>query len=182
VWRGDLRVIGKICATIQNSFSKLKEEDGSLFECPIEVEALYDSRKLHEVCINHRLANHLEDSILPLLVGNGEKYFVDIEFDREGKNFKDTEIDGQKERVRPDIIIHNRKSGDGKDNFLVVECKKDDAEDYEKEYDTKKIIALLVDDKYSYQFGLQVIYSKTEIEGTLFFIDNGAIEEVTITV
>ena len=173
---------GEMCAAIQNAFAKLKEEDGSLFEWPIEVEAPYDSRKLHEVCINHRLANHLEDSILPLLLRNGEKYFVDIEFNREGKNFKDTDVEGQKERVRPDIIIHNRKSGDGKRNFLVVECKKDDAEDDEKDYDTKKIKALLVDDKYSYQFGLQVIYSKTEIKGTLFFKDNGAIVGVAITV
>jgi hypothetical protein len=173
-------MIRKICTAIQDAFSRLKEEDGSLFECPIEVEAPYDSRKLHEVCINHRLANHLEDSILPLLTGDGEKYFVDIEFNREGINYKETQIEGKKERVRPDIIIHNRKSGDRKKNFLVVECKRDDAEDDEKDYDTKKIKALLADDKYSYQFGLQVIYSKTEIKGTLFFIDNGAFAEVTI--
>ena len=153
-----------MCTAIQNAFAKLKEEDGSLFGCPIEVEAPYDSRKLHEVCINHRLANHLEDSILPLLSGNGEKYFVDIEFNREGMNYKETEIEGQKELVRPDIIIHNRKSGDRKNNFLVVECKKADAKDCEKEYDTKKIIALLADGKYSYKFGLQVIYSKTEVK------------------
>lgn len=174
-------MIEKIRTTIQNSFSKLKEEDGSLFECPIEIEALYDSRKLHEVCINHRLANHLEDSILPLLSGNDEKYFVDIEFNREGINYKETEIEGQKELVRPDIIIHNRKSGNRKNNFLVVECKKADAKDCEKEYDTKKIIALLADGKYSYKFGLQAIYSKNEIIGTLFFIDNDAIVKVPIT-
>jgi hypothetical protein len=175
-------MIGEMCTAIQNSFSKLKEEDGSLFECPIEIEALYDSRKLHEVCINHRLANHLEDSILPLLLRNGEKYFVDIEFNREGINYKDTQIEGKKKRVRPDIIIHNRKSGDRKNNFLVVECKKNDAEDHEKECDTEKIKALLADEKYSYKFGLQVIYSKTEIRGTLFFTDNGAIVKVPIAV
>ena len=179
--RADLKMIEKIRTAIQNSFSKLKEEDGSLFECPIEVEAPYDPRKLHEVCINHRLANHLEDSILPLFSGNGEVYFVDIEFNREGKNFKDTEIDGQKVRVRPDIIIHNRKSGDRKKNFLVVECKKADAGDQEKRDDTKKIKALLTDNKYSYRFGLQVIYNKAKIKGNLFFMDNGEIVRITIT-
>ena len=86
--RMDQEMIRKISAAVKNAFSRLKEEDGSLFECPIEVEAPYDSRKLHEVCINHRLANHLEDSILPLLSGNGEEYFVDIEFNREGINYQ----------------------------------------------------------------------------------------------
>jgi hypothetical protein len=174
-------MIGEMRTAIQDAFAKLKEEDGSLFGCPIEVEAPYDPRKLHEVCINHRLANHLEDSILPLLSGNGEKYFVDIEFNREGKNFKDTEIDGQKVRIRPDIIIHNRKSGDRKKNYLVIECKKADAGDQEKKDDTKKIGALLADKKYSYEFGLQVIYSKAKIKGTLLFLDNGTIVEVPIT-
>jgi hypothetical protein len=175
-------MIEKVCAAIQKAFSRLKEEDGSLFECPIEVEAPYDSRKLHEVCINHRLANHFEDFILPLLSGDGEKYFVDIEFNREGINYKDAQVEGKEERVRPDIIIHNRKSGDGKRNFLVVECKKDDASDKEKTDDTKKIIALLTDERYFYKLGLQVIYGRTKIEGTLFYLDNGSIRALEITV
>ena len=150
------------------AFSQLKEEDGSLSECPIEVEALYDLRKMHEVCINHRLANHLEDFVLALLSGDRETYFVDIKINREGTNYEDARVEGKEERMRPDIIIHNRKSGDGKHNFLVVKCKKDDAEEDEIAYDAKKIKALLVDRKYSYQSGLQVIYSKAKIKGTLF--------------
>jgi len=157
-------VIGALC----QSLDRLLQEDGSLFECPIEEDPHYDARKLHEVCINHRLANHLEQAILPLF-GIEHKMFVDIEFNREGMNFKDIIIDGKKELVRPDIIVHNRRSGNDKQNFLVVECKKKGTSEKDVAWDKKKIRAMMKDERYLYSYGFQVVYDKEQIEGTLFF-------------
>jgi hypothetical protein len=101
---------------------QLVEEDGALFDCPIEEHAFYDARKLHEVCVNHRLANHLAAALLPALRSD-ERLFVDIEFNREGVDFKHIRINSEDRTVRPDIIIHNRKTGSQKRNVLAVECK-----------------------------------------------------------
>jgi hypothetical protein len=137
---------------------QLVEEDGVLFECPIEEHTSYDARKLHEVCVNHRLASHLAAAILPVL-GINERLFVDIEFNREGED----------DTVRPDIIIHNRKTGSQKLNFLVVECKKQGVPAREIEDDQKKIRTFMEDKRYKYAFGLQVIYGRDGVSGELFF-------------
>lgn len=158
---------------ILDCFALLLEKDGNLFECPLEINAPYDERKLHEVCINHRLAVHFENLICPKI--EGERFYVDIEFNREGINFKELDYKGQEDRVRPDIIIHNRRSGDNKNNFLVVECKKEDAPDQKKNDDLRKLEAFIRDKKYKYKFGLQVIYGNHEIKSTLLFEDNGTI-------
>ena len=160
--------IDRVESAIRKAFRKLKEFDGDLFECPIEDNAEYDSRKLHEVCINHKLAIYFEEYLLPEIANENEMFFTDIEFNREGVNLKKK---GEK-KVRPDIIIHNRKSGNKKNNFLVVECKKDPASEDKKESDLKKIKFFLTDEKYEYKFGLQTIYSRNEINGKLFFFEN----------
>jgi len=165
----------KLISEIRDSFEKLRNCDGMLFDCPIEVTADYDARKLHEVCINHRLAVYFEQKIIPLLPKD-EEYFVDTEFNREGINFKNAKIAGRKKRVRPDIIIHNRKSGNDKKNFLVVECKKSDTDKAKIDYDQQKLKALLKDPEYSYRFGLQVVYDKDKIEGKLLFWENGVLK------
>ena len=158
---------------ILHCFDQLINRDGNLFECPLEIDAPYDERKLHEVCINHRLATHFENAIVPKL--KPEKYYVDIEFNREGINFKQLQYNGQENRVRPDIIIHNRRSGDKKKNFLVVECKKEDAPESDKIKDLAKLEAFITDQKYQYKFGLQVIYSRHQVRGTLVYEDKGDI-------
>lgn len=167
----------QLIEAIKNSFRKLKEINGSLFECPIEKNSYYDSRKLHEICINHKLANYLEKFIFPLLEGTGEQFFVDIEFNRESINFKEITINGQKEIVRPDIIIHNRKSENDKNNFLVVECKKYDNDTNKIAKDKNKLIAFLKDSRYKYRFALQVIYKPDAIEGLLFYLINGNVND-----
>jgi len=55
-----------VIGALRRALDQLLQEDGSLFECPIEETPCYDARKLHEVCINHKLANHIERAILPL--------------------------------------------------------------------------------------------------------------------
>ena len=168
-------IMKKLITEVKGSFEKLKKCDGMLFECPIEDNADYDARKLHEVCINHRLAIYFEQKIIPLLPKD-EEYFVDIEFNREGSNFKEVEITEQQKTVRPDIIIHNRKSGNDKKNFLVVECKKSGTARAEIADDRKKIRVIMDDKKYQYTFGLQVIYGKDQIKGTLFYRNRQGIE------
>lgn len=167
---------------VQVAFAQLLQEDGSLFDCPIEEEFPYDARKLHEVCINHKLANHLEQVILPL-IADQDRMFVDIEFNREGLNYKSVWMDGEEKRLRPDIIIHNRRSGLRKRNFLVVECKKEGSSQTEIEEDQRKLCAMMEDERYSYSFGLQVVYGRKQIEGSLFYrnADRTSIEAERIT-
>ncbi|MGQ0667122.1 MAG: hypothetical protein ACT4O4_08815 [Nitrospiraceae bacterium] len=158
----------QVLDAVQHSFRRLVEKDGDLFDCPIEEHSCHDARKLHEVCVNHRLANHLEKEIIPVL-GTNEAIFVDIEFNREGMDFKNTKIHGEDKRVRPDIIVHNRKTGPEKINFLGVERKKQGASQNEIEEDRQKIRALMEDQKYEYSFGLQVVYGNDGVKGELFF-------------
>lgn len=155
--------------------------DGSLFDCEIEENFGYDPRKLHEVCINHKLAIYLENEILPIINGPEKQYFVDIEFNREGIDKKKIIVcNGDELVVRPDIIIHNRKFCEEKDNFLIVECKKIGAGRKEIDFDRKKIQAFLESDKYKYSFGLQVVYGKAGVSGTLFYKNGPAIEQEEI--
>jgi len=158
----------QVLDSVRRSFKHLLEEDGHLLECPIEEHSSYDARKLHEVCINHRLAIHLEKEIIRAL-NSKEAIFVDIEFNREGTDFKNTKINGEDKRVRPDIVIHNRKAGPKKLNLLVVECKKQGASEQDIEEDRQKIRALMKDKKYEYSFGLQVVYGRDGVKGELFF-------------
>jgi hypothetical protein len=84
-------------------------------------------------------------------------------------------IDGRKELVRPDIIVHNRRSGNDKQNLLVVECKKKGAPPEDVVWDKKKIQAMMKDERYLYSYGLQVVYAKEQTEVTLFFKLDGDI-------
>jgi hypothetical protein len=160
---------------VLRAVERLAQQDGTLFEMPVEKNAPYDARKLHEVCINHKLAEHLAIEIIPLL-DDSEKMFVDIEFNREGVNFKNVVINGRIERVRPDIIIHNRKSGTRRFNFLVAECKKSDASHQEIRHDRAKITALMTDPRYKYHFGLQIIYGRSVIRGTFYYKQDSLIK------
>lgn len=164
---------------IRSAFSRLLAKDGALFDCPVEEYSPYDARKLHEVCINHRFAVHLQNEVLPLL-DNRESMFVDIEFNREGLNYKTAEINGTIERIRPDIIIHNRRTGQRKSNFAVIECKKEGATQEEIRRDITKVLALMNDDKYGYSFGLQVVYGRYRVWGKLFFKTDTGIESERI--
>ncbi len=170
----------RVIDAIESACLKLQNKDGSLFNCPIEEGFNYDARKLHEVCINHKLANYLEEFILPILEYKNIKYFVDIEFNREGVNKKEIKINGIEKVVRPDIIVHNRKTRDEKDNFLVAECKKSNVDKDEKGDDVKKLKAFIEDDRYKYQYGLQIIYGNDKIKATLFYCDQGEIREEEI--
>lgn len=160
----------QIIKAIRKAFKKLEDQDGELFDLSIE-ETQYDARKLHEVCINHKLAIYLEEYLFPK-IQDAKELYTDIEFNREGINFKRLHYEGQEAVVRPDIIIHNRRTGKQKRNFLVVECKKETASNNDKEEDVERIKTFMKVDKYQYTFGLQVIYGSHGVKGTLFFLNN----------
>jgi hypothetical protein len=170
----------QIINSISAAFTKLKQKDGCLFEIPIEKNSEYKLRKLHEVCINHKLANYLEEFFFEAAELNRDQFFVDIEFNREGTNYKELEYDDESGRVRPDIIIHNRKSGDDKKNIIVVECKKAPVNDQDLNKDISKLKAFLTDEKYLYDFGLQVTYSSTNVSGQLYYKNEGQILDMKI--
>ena len=149
---------------VLRSLRRLVEKDGDLFDCPIEKHSSDDARKLHEVCVNHQLANHLEKELIPIFRPE-ETISVDIEFNREGVGFKNAKINGEDKLVRPDIIIHNRKTGNEKVNLLVVECKKQGTSKDDIGKDRKKIEALMKDERYQYAFGTNAL--RRQQSGTL---------------
>ena len=111
-------------------------------------------RKLHEVCINHRLAVYLELIIQSMDLDN---YYVDIEYNRYYKNEKSVEmLNGVSKVCRPDIIIHKRMHKSDDQHLLVVEAKKD----VESEADIDKIKAFMTDKRYMYQYGARIIYKE----------------------
>ena len=165
-----------LSSKIKTAFQDLLLNDGCLFESEQGIESDQHSRKLHEVCINHKLANYLEKYVLPIFKNEHDEVYVDIEFNREGGNQKEWSNGGL---VRPDIIIHNRKSGESKKNILIVECKK---AIFNNEFtdDIDKIEAFMEDDKYLYQYGLQVIYDRDRVKGKLFYNRENVIKESVI--
>ena len=157
----------ELIQSILRSFKRLDEVDGCLFEMRLTSDVEDQARKLHEVCINHRLALYFETFVLPHISTN-EPMFIDLEFNKRGNNSKDIEIDGDVFTVRPDIIIHNRKDDLQKYNLLIVECKKLPCSTQLKKRDGRKIEAFLKNEKYQYKFGLQVFYSPEGTWGYFF--------------
>lgn len=155
--------------------------DGILFSCKIEEDLDYDSRKLHEVCINHRFANYLEARFVEQFPEE-KNLFFDIEFNREGVEKKELSYNGNIKVVRPDIIVHNRMSAHNKKNVLVVECKKIGASSTELNDDEGKIRAFMEEPNYRYCYGLQVIYGVNEILGYFFWVENSEISKLEIRV
>jgi hypothetical protein len=123
-------------------------------------------RKLHEICINHRLAHYIEE-LLPKYYPN--VYKVDIEYNRYYKNKKYVDVEGEKKTVRPDIIVHTRaKQTEYPQHLLVIEAKKD----IDCPEDIKVIKSFIKDRRYRYIFGLAVRYNDfNPVETTLFYED-----------
>lgn len=162
----------KLEGAILKSLKDLIEKDGELFGFKINETAEKNGRKLHEVCINHSLSIHLSNHIIPLLLGRKQPYFTDIEFNRNGEKEKAVIIDGEKQVVRPDIIIHNRKERHEKSNFLIVECKKDGCSKKDYKDDCVKIRSLMISKAYDYEYGLMVLYKEAASIGAEYFWHN----------
>jgi hypothetical protein len=101
-----------------------------------------------EECINHRFARCLERVLSDK--GLLDMCDVDIEYDK----YMEGEKKGSDGRnIRPDILIHERRSGD-RNNLMVIEAKKG----YETKKDRNKVIDLVSSDKYRYSMGAVVSY------------------------
>jgi len=169
----------KLKEAFLSAFHDLETNEGSLFKYSDDLKKDINAggqiqRKLHEVCLNHKLANYIEKYVLPLIAT--ENMFVDIEFNRDGGNFKELNYNGDEKKVRPDIIIHNRESGNQKKNFLVVECKKQVVGNKQNQdkiaLDTQRLESFLKDEKYLYRFGLSVLYKDDGIQADLCWLNH----------
>ena len=82
----------------------------------------YDSDLINtqpkEECINHKLAQYLESVLHEKTLLEGRD--VDIEYNKYKEDEKKSS-DGR--NIRPDIIVHERKSGN-RNNLIVIEAKK----------------------------------------------------------
>lgn len=152
----------KIEEVIINAVNDLKKYDFELIKLDNKSKILeYDKfkeiyeRKLHEVCINHRLAVYLEKYVND---NNFHYYNVDIEYNRYYKNQKHVETGLYQGIVRPDIIIHKRVKHSNIQHLLVIEAKKtiNDSDD------EKKIKSLMEDHHYNYKYGAKIIYNNLD--------------------
>lgn len=102
-----------------------------------------------EECINHKLAQYLECTLIEKnLLPNHHN--VDMEYDKY-KAGKKKSSDGR--NIRPDIIVHRRRSGN-EDNLIVIEAKKS----YGSEDDRSKVKDLVDSKKFSYSLGAVISY------------------------
>ena len=146
-------LLGAVAQLLKNDSDLIVlDMDSQIYESIPDKKDL--ERKLHEVCINHRLAVYLELIIQSMDLNN---YYVDIEYNRYYKNEKSVEmLNGVSKVCRPDIIIHKRMNKSDNQHLLVVEAKKD----VESEADIDKIKAFMNDKRYMYQYGARIIYKK----------------------
>jgi len=154
--------------------SIIKEATGNLILYDKEligfsIEDDGNARKLHEVCINHCLAVHLEKSFNKII---NEEIFVDIEFNRRGNSSK--QLNGK--IVRPDIIVHNRKFNGNKRNILVVEAKKKDSCNNSKNKDRNKINGFLTNSDFHYFYGLFIQYDLGTVISELYWLEDDKVK------
>lgn len=122
---------------------------------------ILNDRKLHEVCINHRLAVYIHEEMNEYL-GTDHKYYVDIEFNRLNASPKNTNAEylfktPEDREIRPDIIVHGRSDPFIKPlNLLVIEAKKEQL----KEKDKENVQLLMLDSRYKYTYGATIQYTK----------------------
>jgi hypothetical protein len=101
-----------------------------------------------EECINHKLAQYLEAVLYKKeLLGTCS---VDIEYDKYREDEKKA-CNGR--NIRPDIIVHERRSGN-RNNLIVIEAKKR----YSTKEDKEKVIDLVNSGYYQYSTGVVISY------------------------
>ena len=101
-----------------------------------------------EECINHKLAQYLESVLYEKnLLGN---CCVDIEYNKYKEDEKKT---SNGRNIRPDIIVHERKSGN-RNNLIVIEAKKG----YDVKQDRDKVVDLVNSEDYQYSVGAVISY------------------------
>ena len=163
-----------ICDLKRNDMDIVElDEESQVFEYLPDQEKL--ERKLHEVCINHRLAVYLEKYIKKI----DPSYHIDIEYNRYYKNKKHVDTKNYKGNVRPDIIVHKRMNSEGVQHLLIIEAKKDKTDSIDEE----KIIAMMEDSKYGYKYGSRIRYNSIrDIKIDLYYWDDNEIKKRALTI
>lgn len=133
-----------------------------------------NERKLHEVCINHRLALYLESNLEDI---DKSDYSVDIEYNRNFDLVKRARRTPEEEEiiVRPDIIIHKRANNNLEiANYLVIEAKKGESSAEDKD----KIERLLLDARFKFKYGLTISYLRNpdSIDCIIYYLENTQIQ------
>ena len=117
------------------SLSKLCDKDYLLFESSVKEE-----------CINHKFAQYIEYFSKQL----SPHVDVDVEYNKYEQDLK--KMMGQTP-IRPDIIVHERQSGNS-NNYLAIEAKKG----YSSQHDKDKIEHLIDSEDFNYTLGCLVSY------------------------
>jgi hypothetical protein len=117
-----------------------------------------------EECINHKLAQYLECVLHEKTLLDGRD--VDIEYNK----YKEDEKKSSGGRnIRPDIIVHERKSGN-RNNLIVIEAKKN----YDAKGDRDKVTELVNSENFLYTVGAVISYfPKKEYVKIKFFTPGG---------
>ena len=126
-----------------------------LQECVVQALKMllqYDSDLIKtqpkEECINHKLAQYLEWVLHEKTLLDERD--VDIEYNK----YKEDEKKSSNGRnIRPDIIVHERKSGN-RNNLIVIEAKKN----YDAKGDRDKVTDLVNSEDYRYTVGAVISY------------------------
>jgi hypothetical protein len=119
--------------------------------------------KLHEVAISHRIAVYVEQILQDLI--RSEKMSVDLEYNKHGVNAK---ILSNGQEFRPDIVVHKR--GCDKNNFIVIEIKKNKHSNQDKAAAINKVKEATKPknpnepNTFGYQFGFVIEATKTELK------------------
>jgi len=157
---------------ITKSIKQLISRDKLLFQIPTGEEQTLSSRKLHEVCINHRLAIYMENNLEDV---NKADYSVDIEYNRNFELVKRARRNEDEDEiiVRPNILIHKRANQDILTaNYLVVEAKKGEPSLADKD----KIERLMMDTRFKFKYGLTISYLKNPnfVICEIYFLDRNS--------
>ncbi len=113
----------------------------------------YDSELIknqpREECINHKLVQYLEAVLIKKKILT--KHDVDLEYNKYKENEKKM---SNGRYIRPDILVHERRSGN-RNNLIAIEAKKG----YSSCGDKKKIKNLVENrEKFSYAIGVTIAY------------------------
>ena len=140
-----------------------------------EKDSFLLQRKLNitERAITHKMGTYLEQ-LLPNEVDvdceynrMGKKVFGEIDY-TDGDYFVKTvylsegsvsDADDEGSRVFPDIIVHNRRTGN---NYIIIEVKIDWKSDRAK-HDIKKLNAYKADLKYQYAFYIRLTEERNKV-------------------
>lgn len=136
--------------TFGNKMNELQKSVMKALKLLIENNIELIKNQPREECINHKFAQYLEEVLKSRGVLTKLELNVDVEYD---KYKEDEEKSSCGRNIRPDMIVHKRKSG-SKNNLMVIEAKKN----YINKKDKCKIMDLVKSKDFKYLLGAGVAY------------------------